>query len=146
MPFNKEEGQMPITVRQEQGAVPVTVLSINDKLDASNYQAAITSAREAYENGARDLLVNMSDVSFMSSSGIVALHTMALIFRGEVPDDQQGGWEALHALDRDRDSGIQQHVKLLNPQTRVRQTLEKIGLDVFFEIYVDQDEAIASFK
>jgi anti-anti-sigma regulatory factor len=137
---------MPITVRQEQGAVPVTVLSIYGKLDASNYQAAITSAHEAYKNGARDLLVDMSEVSFMSSSGIVALHTIALIFRGVVPDDQQGGWEALHALDRDRDSGIQEHVKLLNPQARVRQTLEKVGLDVFFEIYEDQDEAIASFK
>ena len=61
-------------------------------------------------------------------------------------ETQQGGWEALHALDRDRDSGIQEHVKLLNPQARVRQTLEKVGLDVFFEIYEDQDEAIASFK
>ena len=137
---------MAITVRQEQGAVPVTILSIEGNLDASNYQAAITSARQAYEQGARDLIVDMGAVPFMSSSGIVALHTMALIFRGEEPDDPQSGWEALHGLDRDRDSGVQQHVKLLKPQTRVRRMLEKTGLDVFFEIYEDQDEAIASFK
>ena len=72
---------MAITVRQAQGKVPVTVLSIYGKLDASNYQAAIASAREAYNQGARNMLVDMRDVPFMSSSGIIALHTIALIYR-----------------------------------------------------------------
>lgn len=137
---------MAITVRQEQGAVPVTILNIEGNLDASNYQVAIASAREAYEQGARDLIVDMSAVPFMSSSGIVALHTMALIFRGVQPEDSQGGWEALHSLDRDRDSGVQKHIKLLKPQERVAATLVKTGLNKFFEIYDNQDEAIASFK
>ena len=137
---------MAITVRQEQGAVPVTILSIEGNLDASNYQVAIASARQAYEQGARDLIVDMSAVPFMSSSGIVALHTIALIFRGEEPDDPESGWEALHGLDRDRGSGVQQHVKLFKPQVRVASTLEKTGLNVFFEIYEDLDDAIASFK
>ena len=137
---------MAITVRQAQGKVPVTVLSIYGKLDASNYQAAIASAREAYDQGARNMLIDMRDVPFMSSSGIVALHTIALIYRGVQPDDPEGGWEALHALDRDRDSGVQQHVKLLKPQARVARTLEKTGLDMFFEVYEDEDAAISSFE
>ena len=137
---------MAITVRQAQGKVPVTVLSIYGKLDASNYQAAIASAREAYNQGGRDILVDMRDVPFMSSSGIIALHTIALIYRGEQPDDPEGGWEALHTLDRDRDSGVQQHVKLLKPQARVARTLEKTGLDMFFEVYDDEDAAISSFE
>ncbi|MEA3440820.1 MAG: STAS domain-containing protein [Chloroflexota bacterium] len=136
---------MAITVRQEQGKVPVTILSIYGKLDASNYRAVIASAQGAHDQGARDLLIDMSDVPFMSSSGIVALHTIVLIFRGEGSSEPESGWEALHALDRDRSSGVQEHVKLLKPQPRVMSTLEKTGLDAFFNIYDEREEAISSF-
>jgi len=137
---------MAITVRQEQGAVPVTILSIYGKLDASNYLAAIACARQAYEQGAGDVLVDMRDVPFMSSSGIIALHTMVQIFHGEQSEDPQGGWEALRSLDRDPESESKKHVKLVHLQDRVARALEMTGLDMFFEIYDDFDQAMASFS
>ena len=137
---------MAITVRQEQGAVPVTVLSIYGKLDASNYLAAIASARQVYEQGGRDLLVDMRDVPFMSSSGIVALHTMVQIFHGEPSEDPKGGWESLRSLDREPVSGGKKHVKLVHLQDRVARALEMTGLDMFFEIFDDFDQALASFS
>lgn len=137
---------MAITINQAQGKVPVSIMSIYGKLDASNYQAAIATAQEAYEQGARNLLIDLWDVSFMSSSGIAALHSISLIYRGvTLPDGEGEGWEMFHSLDRDRESGIQEHVKLLKPQARVARTLEKTGLNALFEIYEDQDTAIASF-
>jgi len=136
---------MSITIDQAQGKVPVTILGVQGDLDASNYQDVIDSATQAYQAGARDILIDMSDVTFMSSSGIVALHSIALLVRGKELPDPEYGWEAFRTLDRDRDSGIQEHVKLLNPQPQVDRSLELTGLKQFFEIYTDLDTALASF-
>lgn len=136
---------MTITIDQAQGKVPVTILGVQGDLDASNYQDVIDSATQAYEAGARDILIDMSDIKFMSSSGLVALHSIALLMRGEELPDPEYGWEAFRTLDRDRESGIQGHVKLLNPQPQVDRSLEITRLNKFFEIYTDLDTAVGSF-
>jgi anti-anti-sigma regulatory factor len=135
-----------ITIDQVEGKVPVTILAIQGDLDASNYRQAIAKADEAYSAGARNLLVDMSEMGFMASSGIVALHSMVLLFRGEQRPDPEHGWEAFHAISRDQDTGVQKNVKLFNPQPRVIRTLEVTGLKTFFEIFTDREAAIASFN
>ena len=137
---------MTTTINQAQGEVPVTILGIQGDLDASNYQEVIDRATEAYEAGARNILIDMSETKFMSSSGIVALHSIALLMRGEELPDPEYGWEAFRTLDRDRESGVQEHVKLLNPQPQVDRSLELTGLKEFFEIFNDLDTALASFS
>ena len=136
---------MTITIDQAQGKVPVTILGVQGDLDASNYQDVIDSATQAYEAGARDILIDMSDIKFMSSSGLVALHSIALLMRGEELPDPEHGWEAFRTLDRDRESGIQRHVKLLNPQPQIGRALDLCRLNKFFEIYTDLDSAVGSF-
>ena len=136
---------MTIKLEQAQGNTQVTILSIEEDLDASNYQEVINTAKQALEDGAKYLLIDMSRMLFMSSSGIVALHSIALLMRGEAPPDPEHGWEAFRAIDHDRDSGIQEKVKLLNPQTKVARSLEITGMNTFFEIHTNLDTAIASF-
>ena len=136
---------MSVVIEQAQGNVPVAILAIRGDLDASNYRQVIAKAEEAYTAGARNLLVDMSEVPFMASSGMVALHSMVLLFQGERPSDLEHGWEAFHAIGRDQDKGVQKLVKLLNPQPRVMRTLEVTGLKAFFEIYNEREAAIASF-
>jgi anti-anti-sigma regulatory factor len=137
---------MIFNVEQTQGAVPVTILSTHGDLDASNYQDLIARVRELYQGGARYLLLDMNDTPFMSSAGLVALHAVALLMRGDKPPDPEMGWEAFHAIDRDLDGGLQRNVKLLNPQPRVDRALEKTGLKQFFEVFTDQQAAVASFQ
>jgi anti-anti-sigma regulatory factor len=136
---------MHLTSEQAQGRVPVTILAVHGALDASNYEDVIAQAQELYNAGTRYLLVDMSDISFMSSSGLVALHSIALLLRGEQPPDPELGWQTFHAIGHDRDAGAQEHVKLLNPQAKVKQTLQMTGMDEFFEIHTDLQTAIASF-
>jgi anti-anti-sigma regulatory factor len=136
---------MSVVIEQAQGEAPVTILVLRGDLDASNYRQVIAKAEEAYAAGARSLLVDMSDVPFMASSGMVALHSIVLLFGGEERPDLEHGWEAFHAIGRDQDKGVQKLVKLLNPQPRVMRTLEVTGLKAFFEIYSERDAAIASF-
>ncbi len=136
---------MNLTVEQAQMDVPVTILGLHGDLDATNFEAVIEKARELYAGGARHLLLDLSDVPFMGSSGLVALHSIVLLMQGEEPPDPEYGWQAFHDMERDREAGPQQHVKLLNPQPRVQQTLEVTGMHDFFATYSDWQAAIASF-
>jgi len=136
---------MHVDVTQAQGKVKVTVLHVHGDVDAASYQALIAKAREVYRSGARDLLLDFGDTPYMGSSGLVALHTIATIMRGDVPPDPEAGWAAIRSINRAREVGLQEHVKLLNPQPRVSRVLGMAGFDQFFEIYTDWETAIASF-
>jgi hypothetical protein len=57
----------------------------------------------------------------------------------------ESGWEAFRSVHRDRGIGIQQHIKLLNPQPRVDRVLEMVGLKQYVEVFTDLDTALASF-
>jgi anti-anti-sigma regulatory factor len=136
---------MDISVNQAQGRVPVAILGIQGDLDASNYQDLIAKAKEIYSAGTRHILLDLSNTPFMSSSGMVALHSIALLLRGEQPPDPEHGWAAIHGIGRGLGTGLQQHIKLLNPQPKVGRALEKAGLKEFFEIHTELATAIASF-
>jgi anti-anti-sigma regulatory factor len=120
-------------------------LHVKGEVDASNYQHLVAQAQEAYQSGARSILIDLSEVPFMASSGLVALHNIAVLMRGETPADPSAGWGAIRAIDRDLERGPQQRVKLLNPQPRVDRVLEMAGFKRLFELYNDQETAVASF-
>ena len=136
---------MGITVHQAKGKVPVTVLQPHGDLDASNFRDLIAKAKEAHSAGARDILLDLSDTPYMSSSGLVALHRIAVMLRGEDADEPESGWEAFRAIRRDVDTELQQHFRLLSPQPGVEKVLEMAGFKQFMEVYTDLETAIASF-
>ena len=136
---------MHIAVTEVQGTVPVTVLQIQGEIDASNYQRVTARAKQAYDAGTRNLILDLSEVPFMASSALVALHSVALLMRGEATPDPEAGWGALRSIDREREAGLQQHVKLLNPQPKVERVLKMASVAGSSEIYTDQEEAVASF-
>lgn len=137
---------MNITIDQVQARVPVTVLQLQGDLDGSNYRDVIARGNELYQGGVRDLLIDLGGVPFSSSAGLVALHTIALLFQGApAPDPETEGWRAIRALGDAHAAGVQRHVKLLNPQPRVAGVLEQVGMTAFFEIFTDRAAAAASF-
>ena len=123
----------------------VVTLHVKGKLDGSNYQGLVDKAQKLYDSGKRNLLLDMSELTFISSAGISGLHRVALIFRGEKQADPEEGWAAYRAINRDRESGVQEHVKLFGLLERVQQTLELVGFTALFETFTDMDTAIASF-
>ena len=136
---------MEITVSHIQGSVPVTILHLQGKLDGNNYESLIVEAQKQYDEGARDLLLDLSQVSYMSSSGLAALHTVALMFRGQKPSDRQEGWASFRSIDNDRLNGPQTHVKLVRPSADVKKVLDLVGFNALFETYTDVHQAVASF-
>lgn len=136
---------MTVLLEQAQGKLPVTLIKIQGDLDASNYLEVIQKAQDAYNAGGRDFLIDMSEIPFMASSGLVALHSVALLVKGEKPPDPNEGWGAFRSLDREQTGEFEQHIKLLKPQPKVDRTLDMTGMKGFFEIFDDLETAIASF-
>lgn len=136
---------MDMFVDNVQGRVSVTILRLHGALDSSNYEAVIAKVRDMHAAGTRDLLLDLGGVPFMGSSGLIAMHSAALLMHGQQSPDPEYGWQAFHDVDSDRNIDIRQHLKLLNPQPKIARTLEMTGMDQFFDIYTEQQSAIAAF-
>lgn len=137
---------MEINVSQEKGNVPVAVIQVAGQLDGQTYQTLIASAQEVAKSGSKYVLLDLGDLTFISSAGLVALHVIALLMRGEALPDLEHGWAALKSVNKSRESGMQKNVKLLNPRPEVVNVLEMVGFSSFFEIFTDKQKALESFS
>lgn len=135
---------MELTVTKAQGKVPVSVIKIKGDLDASSYLELVKAAQELYDAGVQDLLLDMTDLAFISSAGLASLHIITKLFRGE-KSDTTDGWNTFKEIDRNRDSGLQKHIKLFNPSADVDNVLDTVGFKQFFEVFTDFDVALQSF-
>jgi anti-anti-sigma regulatory factor len=136
---------MDISLSKEMGHVEVTILDVNGQLDGQTYQELIDKAKEAYASGSRDFLLDLTDLTYISSAGLVALHSIALLVKGETLPDTDAGWSAYRSMGRSKEAGRQPHIKLFNPRAEIRNVLELVGFESVFDIYMDRDEAIKSF-
>ncbi|RPI90776.1 MAG: anti-sigma factor antagonist [Chloroflexi bacterium] len=128
---------MNITVSIQQAREPVAILRLQGDIDASNFVQVVDKAQEIYENPARNLIIDLSEVPGISSTGLVAIHKIALIYSG-VP-------EKMAHPDLTHSSTARKRVKLLNPQPDVEKALETAGLKLFFKVFRDLESALNSF-
>ena len=120
------------------------VLALDGELDASNFRELIATGTGLYADGVRRLVLELSDLAYMSSSGIVALHSLALIFRGQQPPDPEAGWAAIHAVSADTAEGTPaDQVRLVAPTAAVESVLERTGLGRILPVFGDRDAALA---
>ena len=130
---------MEITVSQEQGRVPVTVIHLKGNVDSSTYEEFQTRADQLVADGAHDILLDLRDVPYMSSAGLRVLNQL---------------YNALGKADAGEGSvskGVSagtyksSHLKLLAPNQRVLETLKMSGYDMLLDIHHSQKDAVASF-
>jgi anti-anti-sigma regulatory factor len=136
---------MQIDFSKQESRVPVTIMHLMGSLDASNYAEVIAKVQDIYDEGARDLLVDLSKVPYVSSAGLMSLHTVALIFVGQSMNSKESGRPVSRSINAQNEKTVRQHVKLLSPQPAVEQVLDVIGLKQFLDIYTDLETAIQSF-
>ena len=132
---------MEITVTQEQGRVPVTVLHVQGDVNASTADQFLAEAQGAYDDGARDMLIDLSGVSLLSSAGLRTLHSIFNMLRSDSPEESD------EAVRKGLTDGTfkSPHLKLLNPDKNVTQVLSMAGFDMFLEIHNNLKKAVASF-
>jgi anti-anti-sigma regulatory factor len=121
-------------------------MKLAGNLDASNYADVITRAQETYDEGARYLLIDLSGVLYVSSAGLMSLHTTALIFAGFSMNSKESGRPTFRSINAQNEKLVRQHVKLLSPQTAVEEVLDVVGLKQFLDIYTDLETAVQSFR
>ena len=136
---------MNITFSKAVGRVQVAVIRVDGQLDGQTYLQLIDRAKELYKEGARDFLIDLTDLTYISSAGLVALHSIALLTKGEELHDTEAGWSAYRSMGKTSAAGMQEHIKLLNPREEVKGVLEMVGFDRVFSIFTDFDEAVKSF-
>lgn len=132
---------MEIQVSVEQGkSQPVAVMKLRGEINAENFVEVVNKARELFNNPARNLILDLSEVPAVSSTGLVAIHKIALIYSGiphKVEEDENP--------DFTHSGNARKHVRLLNPQAEVKKALEDAKLNLFFKIYDDFEQALQSF-
>ena len=131
---------MEISGSQEKARVPVTVFQLKGELSSEEPLASL--AQDAYENGARYLLLDLTKVPYISSSGLRAIHQVYDLFRGPVSDESE------QEVRQGIISGSYKspNLKLLKPSKNALKALSVSGYDMFLEIHKKRADAIASFE
>jgi anti-anti-sigma factor len=139
---------MEIVISKHQGSVPVNIMQIKGALDSRTYEQFINEAQKLFDSGARDLLIDMTGLTFISSAGIAALHRVARVFRVEKSSVTDESWSAMRVVNDPNETGFtfQKHVKLLNPSEAIQDVLETVGFKSYFEIFTDEQTAIKAFQ
>jgi len=136
---------MQISFSKQESRVPVTIMKLAGNLDASNYADVIAKAQNAYDEGSRSLLIDLSEVPYVSSAGLMSLHSVALIFAGFSLKSKESGRPAFRSINAENSKTVREHLKLLNPQSDVDQVLDVVGLKQFLDIYTNFETAVQSF-
>lgn len=71
---------LKITSEQVQAVVPVTIFRLRGWLDAQSEMQILDAARAAHDGGAEYLLIDMSDLTTLTSAGMRALQKVYQIF------------------------------------------------------------------
>jgi anti-anti-sigma regulatory factor len=122
----------------------VAVVALDGELDASNFRDLVATGQGLYADGVRRLVLDLTALTYMASSGIVALHSLVLVFRGHEPPDPEAGWQAIHEVSADAtgDAAIDE-VRLVAPQPAIDRVLERTGLKRVLPVFDDRAAALA---
>lgn len=130
---------MEMTVSQAQGRVPVTIFHIKGAV--TDNQELEARAREAYDGGARSIVLDLADVPYMATAGLRALHAIFTLLRADTPEESDEATKAGIAAG----TFVSPHLKLAKPSAHVLEVLKAAGYDMFLEIHRDVNQAVASF-
>ncbi len=134
---------MDIKVSTENGRVPVTIMHMDGNIDSSNSTAFESKAEELIKNGTRYILIDLSKVPFVSSSGLrVILHIFNQL-RSLHPDANLTEEQVKEGISAGTYKSP--HLKLLNLSKQTEISIKTAGFDMFLETYSDLKDAIASF-
>lgn len=100
----------------------VAVVDIAGRIDAARAPELETALEDLLSKGHRNLILDMAEVDFVSSSGLRVMLTAR-------KSAQKAGGD----------------LSIARPSQRVKDTLDIAGLDVIFKTFEDREAAIASY-
>ena len=112
-----------VQISQADGRIPVTIFRLQERINLGNFTELEEAAKKAYDEGMRDLVLDLGQTVSMTSIGIraiVVVHKML---------STDGG----------------KHLKIANPMPYIREMLDISGVTQYIETYDSVEEAVASF-
>jgi len=133
---------MDIEVTERESKVPVTIIKVRGNVDASTYEAFQAVAESEFNRGARYVLLDLSEVVYISSAGFRAVSQIFKLLRSQLSTNAQT--QMSQGL---RDGSYKApNLKLLGPNPRVLEALKLAGFDTFLEIHQELEAAVGSFE
>lgn len=134
---------MEIKTATESGRVPITVIQVNGNIDSSSYEAFQSSVNETIENGARFILIDLTQAEYISSAGFRAFNNIFNKLRALHPDTNLSEDEVKRGISAGTYKSP--HLKLLGLSDNTKTSFKLAGFDMFIETFTDKKTAIASF-
>jgi anti-anti-sigma factor len=130
--------ELNITASQVQGEIPVTILHLSGHLHGSTETELLDRARQAREDGAEHLLLDLSGVEVLTSAGLRAIHNIFNLFtpQNDRALIKQHGEEPYKSP----------YFKLVCPNPNVYYVLNIAGFLQNIPIYNNMEEAVSSFS
>ena len=132
---------MDVTITQEKGLVPVTVVHVDGKTDSASADEFEKKVMEAIDAGARHLVLDLGKVPYMSSAGLRVLQHVFDRLRSLSSDEND---KEMYRQINDG-SYASPNLKLINPNKDVMEVLKMSGFDMLISVEKDLKTAVASF-
>jgi hypothetical protein len=129
---------MEITASQATGRFPITIFHL--KGDLMDEDTLYSEVAFAVGNGVRYILLDLSEVPYISSAGLRAIHRVFQLLHENSSENREVMKKGIVA-----GTYSSPYLKLLNPSKNGLKALSLAGYDMFLEIYKDKQKAIASF-
>ena len=113
-----------VVTTQRQARIPVTVFQLQERVNLGNFSELEETAQKAYDDGMRDLVIDLSRTDSMTSIGLRAI-------------------VVVHKILAKRDNG--KHLKIAGATTVMREIMQITGISQFIEVHDTVDEAASSF-
>jgi anti-anti-sigma factor len=133
---------MEIQMTVAQGKLsPVTVFHVKGEINTQTYEQLQTAMQQAHAAGAKDMVLDLTDVPYMSSAGLRLLSAMIKLLRSNAVS------ESAEAMSQGVRAGsfTSPHLKLVNPSPLVNEVLHTSGLDMLLQIFRSVDDAVSTF-
>ena len=128
---------MDITSWRETGSIPVTIFQLKGDLVAEDPLTA--RAQAAFADGTRNFILDLSDVPYISSAGLRAIHSVYMIVRDADASERPTAQSIASG------SYKSPHLKLVKPAKNALKALSTAGYDMFLDIHDSIPAAVASF-
>ncbi len=120
------------------------VLALEGELDAANFRDVIDAGAALHADGVRRLVLDLGALTYMSSSGIVALHHLVLLYGGAPLPDLDRPVETSSVMGpAATGGGPSDAVRLVAPQPIVQRGLKRTGFSEVLRTYPDRASALA---
>jgi anti-anti-sigma regulatory factor len=118
-------------------------MHVHGDIDTASSKLFHTKAEELIKGGARFILVDLADCSYMSSSSLRALHMVFKELNAIHPDATLGEDEITRGINDGTYKSP--YLKLVNISNETKTVFKVSGFDMFLEFYDDMDKAVAAF-